>query len=424
MDKEARDVSTCIATAARKLGYHAENVSDYVDDPDRTNCLVRRYARFADEPILDRFVYENPHPDWVVLVEETIIKAVNFFRSTPPGPRRAGHQLRPGPPVPAEVPARTHAGQAGQARRGRRDRAGRAARQQPVDVRPRPVRAGLRPDVHRRRGRAAGRRPGHRRAADRRPGGGDRRAAGRGGGARWWPTATPCSAAPGSTRSSSTPPPDPSRPSEQLKTRTPPRDPGGSHVRTRDARSRTPQAADRGRHAAAHREGGPAAVPDRQLPLLPAGVPGQDTAVQPRLPDRRADPEVPGSRQARPLPGRLPHHLRGQPDALGHRPGLLPPLRDRLQPGRARRADRHPRGGAVPRRLRPEARGQPGQAGPAPAERQDGGHRGLGSRRPRLRLPPAPQGLRQRHLRGPGQARGHAAGRHPRLAPARGDPRR
>jgi Pyruvate/2-oxoacid:ferredoxin oxidoreductase gamma subunit len=84
MDKEARDVSTCIATAARKLGYYAENVSDYVDDPDRTNCLVRRYARFADEPILDRFVYENPHPDWVVLVEETIIKAVNFFHRTHP----------------------------------------------------------------------------------------------------------------------------------------------------------------------------------------------------------------------------------------------------------------------------------------------------------------------------------------------------
>jgi Pyruvate/2-oxoacid:ferredoxin oxidoreductase gamma subunit len=84
MDKEARDVSTCIATAARKLGYYAENVSDYVDDPDRTNCLVRRYARFADEPILDRFVYENPHPDWVVLIEETIIKAVNFFHRTHP----------------------------------------------------------------------------------------------------------------------------------------------------------------------------------------------------------------------------------------------------------------------------------------------------------------------------------------------------
>jgi oxalate oxidoreductase subunit delta len=85
MDKEARDVSTCIATAARNLGYYAENVSDYVDDPDRTNCLVRRYARFSDQPVLDRFVYENPHPDWIVLVEETLVKAVNFFRGTRDG---------------------------------------------------------------------------------------------------------------------------------------------------------------------------------------------------------------------------------------------------------------------------------------------------------------------------------------------------
>jgi len=85
MDKEARDVSSCVAAAARRLGYHAENVSDYVDDPDRTNCLVRRYARFSSQPIVDRFVYENPHPDWVVLIEETIIKAVNFFRGTRDG---------------------------------------------------------------------------------------------------------------------------------------------------------------------------------------------------------------------------------------------------------------------------------------------------------------------------------------------------
>jgi oxalate oxidoreductase subunit delta len=85
MDKEARDVSSCVAAAARALGYHAENVSDYVDDPDRTNCLVRRYARFGDSPIQDRFVYENPRPDWVVLIEETIIKGVNFLRGTNPG---------------------------------------------------------------------------------------------------------------------------------------------------------------------------------------------------------------------------------------------------------------------------------------------------------------------------------------------------
>jgi Pyruvate/2-oxoacid:ferredoxin oxidoreductase gamma subunit len=85
MDKEARDVSSCIAAAARVLGFYADNVSDYVDDPDRTNCLVRRYARFGDSPIVDRFVYENPRPDWVVLVEETILKAVNFLRGTPDG---------------------------------------------------------------------------------------------------------------------------------------------------------------------------------------------------------------------------------------------------------------------------------------------------------------------------------------------------
>ena len=74
MDKEARDVSSCIAATARAQGLYADNVSDYVDDPDRTNCLVRRYARFGDSPIVDRFVYENPRPDWVVLVEETIIR--------------------------------------------------------------------------------------------------------------------------------------------------------------------------------------------------------------------------------------------------------------------------------------------------------------------------------------------------------------
>ena len=85
MDKEARDVSSCVAAAARTAGYHTENVSDYIDDPDRTNCLVRRYARFGDQPILDRFIYENPHPDWVVLIEETIIKAVNFLRGTRDG---------------------------------------------------------------------------------------------------------------------------------------------------------------------------------------------------------------------------------------------------------------------------------------------------------------------------------------------------
>jgi hypothetical protein len=85
MDKEARDVVNCMATAAAKSGLHSHYISDYVDDPDRTNCLIRKYARFGDQPIVDHFVYENPHPDWVVLIEETIIKGVNFFRGTPDG---------------------------------------------------------------------------------------------------------------------------------------------------------------------------------------------------------------------------------------------------------------------------------------------------------------------------------------------------
>ena len=40
MDREARDVSSGIAAGARALGRYADNASGYVDDPDRTNCLV------------------------------------------------------------------------------------------------------------------------------------------------------------------------------------------------------------------------------------------------------------------------------------------------------------------------------------------------------------------------------------------------
>ena len=146
--------------------------------------------------------------------------------------------------------------------------------------------------------------------------------------------------------------------------------------------------------------------------------------MQQRLPHRGADPEVPRLRQARPLPRRLPHDLRGQLHAVDHRPGLLPPLRDRVQPGRARRADRHQERRALPRRLRSAAAAEPAHRAAAAAERQDGGDRGIRPRRPGVRVPPAPPRLRQRDLRGHGQAGRHAARRHPALAPARGNPRR
>src|SRR3984893_12699273 len=85
MDKEARDVANSLAEAARRDGRRAIYISDYVDSPDRTNCLVREYARISDTEIQDTLVYENPRPDIVVLIEETLVKAVDYTRTTPPG---------------------------------------------------------------------------------------------------------------------------------------------------------------------------------------------------------------------------------------------------------------------------------------------------------------------------------------------------
>jgi Pyruvate/2-oxoacid:ferredoxin oxidoreductase gamma subunit len=85
MDKEARDVANCIAQAANREGRYTQYINDYVDAPDRTNCLIRKYARISDREIEELLIYENPHPDIVVLIEETLIKAVNYFRNTPPG---------------------------------------------------------------------------------------------------------------------------------------------------------------------------------------------------------------------------------------------------------------------------------------------------------------------------------------------------
>ena len=187
MDKEARDVSTCIATAARTAGLLR----------GERQRLPRRPGpdQLPGPPV--RPVRRHPHPRPLRVREPASglggAGRGNDHQGRQLLPRDAGrrgrarHQLRARPAVPAEVPARAHAGQAGQARRGGRHRAGRAARQQPVDVRPRPVRAGLRPDVHRGRRGAAGHREGHRGAADRGPGGGDRRPARRrrgGGGGR------------------------------------------------------------------------------------------------------------------------------------------------------------------------------------------------------------------------------------------------
>ena len=274
MDKEARDVSSCVAAAARKAGYYTENVSDYIDDPDRTNCLVRRYARFGDKPILDRFVYENPNPDWVVLIEETIIKAVNFLRGTRDGEgvlvvnsaRDPEYLLKflPGP-MQAKLARLVVVDAVGLAeQRGDspwmfvRNLSELAFDRMSTEGAVERLAIGLgvaAPVIG-----ALVATTGALALDDVAEVVADRDAMYRGAEQHRVLELRPLPQAAGSS----------SRPLRL----------GGLDVGTRHPRSRAPQVADRGRDPAAHRGRRPAAVPDRQLPLLPPGVPGQDAAVQ------------------------------------------------------------------------------------------------------------------------------------------------
>src|SRR2546430_887216 len=104
MDKEARDVSSCIAAAARALGYYADNVSDYVDDPDRTNCLVRRYARFGDSPIVALTAVPGDLPGDAVADRVPDADAMRRGATKPAGgdfPAGGGGQEGQFPPAPA-----------------------------------------------------------------------------------------------------------------------------------------------------------------------------------------------------------------------------------------------------------------------------------------------------------------------------------
>ena len=75
-----------------------------------------------------------------------------------------------------------------------------------------------------------------------------------------------------------------------------------------------------------------------------------DAAVQRRLPGRREHPGLALPRRGGRLRARLAHDHGGQPVPRGHGPGLLPPVRDRLQPRAARRGGRDQLRRAVPRR--------------------------------------------------------------------------
>lgn len=84
-DKEARDTANCIAAAAAKEGKFVQSFDNYVDLPDRVNVPVRKYARISSEEIEEKYLYENEHPNVVVVVEPALVKGFNILRGMPEG---------------------------------------------------------------------------------------------------------------------------------------------------------------------------------------------------------------------------------------------------------------------------------------------------------------------------------------------------
>jgi len=84
-DAEGRDTANCIAAAAAQEGKHVQSFDNYVDLPDRVNVPVRKYARISSEEIQEKYLYENDHPNIVVLVEPSLIKGYNILRGMPEG---------------------------------------------------------------------------------------------------------------------------------------------------------------------------------------------------------------------------------------------------------------------------------------------------------------------------------------------------
>ena len=112
----------------------------------------------------------------------------------------------------------------------------------------------------------------------------------------------------------------------------------------------------------------------------------------------------------------------GQPAARRHGPRLLPPVRDRLQPRRARRVGRDQLRRALPRRRGDQA--GLARRGHRAALRQARARRRRRALRPVGRLPPRPRRTRGHDPRRRPAARRHDALRHPALPPAARDPRR
>ena len=84
-DKEGRDIANGLANAATKEGKFTQAFDNYVDLPDRVNVPLRKYARISDEEIQERYEYENPNPEVVVVADATIVKGINVLRGMAKG---------------------------------------------------------------------------------------------------------------------------------------------------------------------------------------------------------------------------------------------------------------------------------------------------------------------------------------------------
>ena len=85
MDKEARDVASAFAQAAKMEGKFIQAFDNYEDLPDRVLVTTRKYVRISTEEIQMKYLYVNEHPDVVVIVEPTIVKGINVLRGMPEG---------------------------------------------------------------------------------------------------------------------------------------------------------------------------------------------------------------------------------------------------------------------------------------------------------------------------------------------------
>ena len=143
---------------------------------------------------------------------------------------------------------------------------------------------------------------------------------------------------------------------------------------------------DAGRHAASG--SAPRPLTHGPDPRAPSRLRRPAAAVQRRLPRGREHPGVAGAHQGGPARAGLAGARHGQPAARDPRTGLLPPVRERLQPRRPGQRGFDPLGRAIPRR--PGARAGVAVRPTRAPQPQTGARCRRRALRPVGRLPPAP----------------------------------